>query len=127
MKPFILFALLFINSISLSQSFWSKIETLYGASGSSFAVDTSGIIYFANADIFRSDNNAANWIKINGPTVSSNKIFCINEVLYVSANEGLFKSTDYGKNWLNILSSTFIQFFKAWKMSKSSSAANLST
>ncbi|NOS85470.1 MAG: T9SS type A sorting domain-containing protein [Ignavibacteria bacterium] len=107
MKPFILFALLLINTISFSQNFWSKVEGLYGATGSSFAKDSSGIIYFANADLFKSSNSGISWAKINSPTPSTYTVSCNRNIFFVSANEGVFRSSNFGISWDSCLSSSY--------------------
>ncbi len=112
MKPLILFALLIINTTSFSQNFWNKVEGLYGSIISSFAKDSTGNLYYASLDLFKSDSNGTNWVKVGGPTVNTFAVFYIKGVLYASASEGLFKSTDSGVSWVNIFHIEFTEITK---------------
>ena len=99
MKTFILFALLLINTHSFTQTFWNKLEGLYGATSSSLTSDSSENLYFACSDLFKSTNYGLNWTKINSPSYNSRGIFCNNEVLLSYDSDNLYRSTNYGINW----------------------------
>lgn len=99
MKPFILFALLLVNTIVFGQDYWSKIEGLYGATSSSLTSDTSENLYFACSDLFKSSNYGLNWTKINSPSSDLRGVFCNNGILFVNDLDYIYRSTNFGNNW----------------------------
>ena len=103
-----LFVLLQNNGIFRSSNNglnWNRLNLESTSNSSYFAGIGSNIVYLSPSRLFRSSDNGDSWyLSSNGlpTTFDINTIISNLNVFYLVVNGNLYKSTDYGENWLTL-------------------------
>ncbi len=102
----IIFTLILFSCISYSQeNFWEQTNGPYSAHISVLAIDSNSNIFAGtNGGIYRSTTTGENWVEINNGlgtshTVPSIVINSNGDLLAITRDKGLYKSTDKGDSW----------------------------
>jgi photosystem II stability/assembly factor-like uncharacterized protein len=105
-KLFLLFLFLSLLFSAQTHGQWQWVSNTFN-NMPVFIVESMGTYLYAGTDgnlVYRSSDHGINWIQINSG-LTGTKAYCFAELspyVYVGTSGGLFRSTNYGNNWVSM-------------------------
>ncbi|WP_084647733.1 YCF48-related protein [Gelidibacter mesophilus] len=96
-----------------AQNPWTTVSYLalgFDPTGSIYMKDNLGLV-FGSYEGARSFDGGVTWERITAPGQDVKNVSVVEKTIYISTQDGLFKSIDYGSNWTILNASSFKTLF----------------
>ena len=110
MKKSIIILIIFFIGYGSAKAQWVNVHSFTNFGVVQDFADNGSILYSAvnGEGVFKSTNSGANWTLINSrlSAINLNAIIAKDSFVFVGSDSGLFRSYDYGNNWVCVKSVT---------------------